>query len=218
MMPTPYLVFERKENDTDPPYLLYFFDLSAFPECLPFIFRHCIIWCHSWFISLCVTICTVSLNDCKASHQSLTIWPRKPGAHIITSPYIYQHGFEVGLCTSTWWSPSQVDGKHCYGNQRWLSSTISELASQLAYDSCEKPVTKALLYPPDDRSDAWSCDSTLSTDHLPLKSGQGRDPDWAPGPRISFPSDYETKDHPELAGPNSNIGRKIYWSLPVLFL
>ena len=39
MMPTLYLVFEQ-ENDTDPPYLLYFFDLSAFPECLQTLLIH----------------------------------------------------------------------------------------------------------------------------------------------------------------------------------
>ena len=58
------------------------------------------------------------------------------------------------------------------------------MAFQQAYDSREKPVTKALPHPPDDRSDAW-----ISV-HFPPKScryGQGRDPDWAPGSWISSP-------------------------------
>src|SRR5467141_2634405 len=47
--------------------------------------------------------------------------------------------------------------EHCYDNQRCLSSTRTQkqsMAFQQAYDSREKPVTKALLHPPDDRSDA----------------------------------------------------------------
>jgi len=58
------------------------------------------------------------------------------------------------------------------------------MAFQQVYDSREKPVTKALPHPPDDRSDAW-----ISV-HFPPKScryGQGRDPDWAPGSWISSP-------------------------------
>ena len=35
-----------------------------------------------------------------------------------------------------------------------ISEFKQSMASQLAYDSREKPVTKALLHPPDDRSDA----------------------------------------------------------------
>ncbi|KAN0075027.1 hypothetical protein V8E54_007638 [Elaphomyces granulatus] len=63
------------------------------------------------------------------------------------------------------------------------------MVSQLAYDSREKPVTKALLHPPDDRSDA------LISVHVPLKSC--RDLDWAPRSWRSspsgYPSGYETK-------------------------
>src|SRR5882762_12033967 len=51
--------------------------------------------------------------------------------------------------------------------------------------SREKPVTKALLHPPDDRSDA------LISVHVPLKSC--RDLTWAPRSWRSSPSGYETK-------------------------
>ena len=122
---------------------------------------------HSWFRSLCVTICTVSLNDCKASHQSLTIskTTKARSSHHHISLYIpaWLRSRPLHLHVVKPEPSRRRNGKHCYSNQRWLSSAISELASQLAYDSCGKLVAKAPLYPPDDRSDAWSCDSTLST-------------------------------------------------------
>ena len=73
----------------------------------------------------------------------------------------------------------------------WPSPPTPPTSIRLARKACES-VTKALLHQPDGHSDAW-----ISV-HLPLKScryGQGRDSDWAPGSRISSPSDFDTKGH-----------------------
>ncbi|KAN0077417.1 hypothetical protein V8E54_005721 [Elaphomyces granulatus] len=78
-------------------------------------------------------------------------------------------GFEVGLCTSTCdvvktGNPSSMEPSQM-ANVPITAATIingvlpplsefkQSMASQSAYDSREKPVTKALLHPPDARSD-----------------------------------------------------------------